>query len=117
MTEAGNNALIAAAKLVEKNNADPNSLTSGEKRYLKHAEKALKIYDKMSASIAEDYGESDAGKPSPAAIEAEAKRRGLVKDKNGKWVKPSQGGAAPEKPAPAKKPSKRNPPLPGTTPA
>jgi len=92
MTEAGNNALIAAAKLVEKNNADPNSLTSGEKRYLKHAEKALKIYDKMSASIAEDYGESDAGKPSPAAIEAEAKRRGLVKDANGKWVKPGRSG-------------------------
>lgn len=117
LNETGTNALMNAAKLVDKHNKDPKSLTQEEGRYLKHAVKALDIYDKMAATIAGDYGAGDAGgKPTPEEIAAEAKRRGFVQDKNGKWVKPTRGGAsagfAPEE----GKPSKGNPPLPGTTP-
>ncbi len=97
MTEAGENGLKVAFKLIYKNTADPESLTAEEKRLLPHAQRAQQVYDQISAAVSAGYGGRPApapGKDQPApdqaAIEAEAKRRGLVKDASGKWVKPKK---------------------------
>lgn len=121
LNEAGDNGLKVAGALIDKAATKPDSLTSEDRRNLPHAKRAWELYGKISGHIAATYGVKD--EATPAEIEAEAKRRGFVKDASGKWVKPS-GQAGPGKPGdksragltPGQKPSRQNPPLPGTSP-
>jgi hypothetical protein len=85
----GHVAFDAASKLVDKADAEPDALTKEEKRKVDFARRALGTYEKISGHIAARYDVRN--EPTIADIEAEAKRRGLVKDPTtGKWVKPKK---------------------------
>lgn len=73
MTTEGTEALTIAMNLLQKNEADPETLTSMERRLLPHAERAVQMYQSLSETGVENYGLQTKGQ-----VKATAKPSGKI---------------------------------------